>query len=217
MSDEIRTAVDLRASIVDQRGGIERYDGPQRRLLDALVFELAKKPNEIDVRIVTDLTALLPQPVSVPERDNHPDPRLVMFKIYMEMRERGEVPPEGWHQHRINELELENERLRAQLVGAGLAPALPDANSSAKRTNLAIDPTEVVPPGEYLGAPPMRGPDDPPKRPPVIEGKANPPAASATSSASRPQDWDSTDHGRAWRAWVDTGGAHYDRWGNHNA
>ena len=129
MSDEIRTAADLRGSIVDQRGGIGRFDGPQRRLLDALVFELAKKPNEIDVRVVIDLTAMLPQPVSAPERDNHPDPRQVMFKIYMEMRERGEVPPEGWHQHRIDEQAAEIAALRAQLVGAGLAPALPDSST----------------------------------------------------------------------------------------
>ena len=209
MSDEIRTAADLRASIVDQRGGIERFDGPQRRLLDALVFELAKKPNEIDVSIVTDLTALLPQPVSVPERDNHPDPRLVMFKIYMEMRERGEVPPEGWHQHRIDAQAAEIAALKAQLVGAGLVPALPDANSSARRTNLAIDPAEVVPPGEWRGetyAGPRAGPDDPPK-PRVTDGKANPPAARA-APPPRP----------AWEDWLDAGagvGPGYDRWADN--
>ena len=90
--DEIRTAADLRTSIVDQRGGIERFDGPQRRLLDALVFELAKKPNEIDVRAVTDLMAMLPRPVSAPERHNAPDPRQVMWEIYKQMRERGSFP-----------------------------------------------------------------------------------------------------------------------------
>jgi hypothetical protein len=113
MSDEIRTAVDLRTSIVDQRGGIERFDGPQRRLLDALVFELAKRPDEIDVGVVTDLMAMLPRPVSAPERDNHPDPRQVMWEIYKTMRERGEIGlnalPEGGADARIEELTHENE------------------------------------------------------------------------------------------------------------
>ena len=157
MSDEIRTAADLRASIVDQRGGIERFDGPQRRLLDALVFELAKKPNEIDVRVVTDLMAMLPRPVSAaragqPSRSASGD-----VQIYTEMRSRGEVPPEGWHQHRINELEAEVATLKAQLVGAGLAPALPDATSTALAEDVAIDPplSDITPPGElgecYVG------------------------------------------------------------------
>jgi hypothetical protein len=181
MSDEIRTAVDLRTSIVDQRGGIERFDGPQRRLLDALVFELAKKPNEIDVRVVTDLMAMLPRPVSAPERDNHPDPRKEMFRIYMEMRERGEVPPEGHFRHRIGELEGE-ARLRAQLAG-GLPSAL-EGHSVPCGGSTVIDLAEadITPPGElgecYAGSRP--GPDDPPK-PRVIEGKAvpKPPAARA--------------------------------------
>jgi hypothetical protein len=75
-----------------------------------------------------------------------------------------------------------------------------------------IDPTEVVPPEEYLGVLPMLGPDDPPKRSSqVIEGRANPPAAPAA-----PKDWDSTAHGKAWRAWVDAGGGGGDRWSNNN-
>jgi hypothetical protein len=168
MSDEIRTAAHLRASIVDQRGGIERFDGPQRRLLDALVFELAKRPDEIDVRVVTDLMAMLPRSVSVPERDNHPDPRQVMWEIYRTMRERGEIdlkplPPD---EEKIAQLESENAQLRAALGGS-----------------TAITPREsdVVPPSEYLGVPPMRGPDDPPPRSTtVIESRPNPPAASAT-------------------------------------
>jgi hypothetical protein len=203
MSDEIRTAVDLRASIVDQRGGIERFDGPQRRLLDALVAELAKRPDQIDVRAVTDLMAMLPRPVSVPERDNHPDPREVMFKIYMEMRERGEVPPEGWHQRRIDILEAENERLRAQLAGKTLEHSdvpkvverLPRGGSAA----IDLAEADITPPGEigsecYAGIRP--GPDDPsPRSTQVIEAKAvkrpNPPAASAAPQYdyNREQGW----------------------------
>ena len=48
---------------------------------------------------VQSLIALLPGRELPSPSDNHPDPRQVMFKIYMEMRSRGEVPPEGWHQH----------------------------------------------------------------------------------------------------------------------
>jgi hypothetical protein len=210
MSDEIRTAVDLRTSIVDQRGGIERFDGPQRRLLDALVFELAKKPNEIDVRVVTDLMAMLPRPVSAPEPDNARDPRQVMWEIYKQMRERGEIgvkplaPPE----HRINELEAEIERLRAAL-GAGSTALTPAA-------------ADIVPPGEigecYAGIRPA--PDDPPQRSTrVIEGNAAAvtPAASAAPPAKRPPTWDDTPNGKAWQAWHDAGGrGGSDPWANNN-
>ena len=105
MSDEIRTAADLRTSIVDQRGGIERFDGPQRRLLDALVFELAKKPNEIDVRVVTDLMAMLPRPVSAPElsRDDRDAAVAPLLKLYRYLHEL------------VHTLSAENAQLRAAL------------------------------------------------------------------------------------------------------
>jgi hypothetical protein len=206
MSDEIRTAVDLRASIVDQRGGIERFDGPQRRLLDALVFELAKKPNEIDVRVVTDLMAMLPRSVSAPERDNHPDPRVVLWNIIKEGRDRAALGFEGYDGkvRQVEALQGEVAALKAQLVGAGLAPALPDVACDST----AIDPTEVVPPGEYLGVPPMRGLDDP-KRPVTVDAKAVPPAPAARSAPPpRP----------AWEDWLDAGagvGSGYDRWADN--
>jgi hypothetical protein len=217
MSDEIRTAVDLRASIVDQRGGIERFDGPQRRLLDALVFELAKKPNEIDVRVVTDLMAMLPRPVSVPERDNHPDPRLVMWQIYKQMRERGELNlkplPEG--HDRISELESENAQLRAALGGSG------NFHIGTAVTKSAIDPptSDIVPASERAecdaGVKP--GPDDwrAQRSTTVIEGRANPPAAKARHAS--PTSWDDTPNGRAWNEWRDAGGSvGGDRWSNRN-
>ena len=72
------------------------------------------------------LARLLPPTVlATPPSEQHGDPRQVMWEIYRQMRERGEVPPEGWHQHRIDALAAEIAALRAQLVGAGLAPALP--------------------------------------------------------------------------------------------
>ena len=73
------------------------------------------------VNAVEHLTKLLPerQLATPSQRD---DPRQVMWEIYKQMRERGEIglkalPPEGGHQHRINELEAENERLKARLAG----------------------------------------------------------------------------------------------------
>jgi hypothetical protein len=202
MSDEIRTAADLRTSIVDQRGGIERFDGPQRRLLDALVFELAKKPNEIDVRVVTDLMAMLPRPVvgTGDDRDTHEAAIAPLLKLYR-------------HLHTAAyELSAENAQLRARL---GISPALPERGVANTDTlggpqSVAITPSEadVCPPGEHLGVPPMRGPDDPRRpNPAIIEAKANPPAASAAPAPEPWQDW--IDRGQQ-------GGPRYDRWANRN-
>jgi hypothetical protein len=75
------------------------------------------------------LGRLLPPAVlAAPPSVQREDPREVMFKIYMEMRERGEVPPEGHFQHRINELEAEVAALKA-----GSAPALPDVATLVER------------------------------------------------------------------------------------
>jgi hypothetical protein len=155
------------------------------------------------------LARLLPPAVlaAPPPDESHGDPRQVMWEIYKTMRERGEIglkalPSEGDSQHRIAELEAENERLRARLAGKTW-------------DSTAIDPplSDIVPPGE-LGqchAGKLVGPDDP-KPPVTIEGKAVPTAETAL------QSWDETDGGRRWREWHDAqqGGAHYDRWGNHN-
>jgi hypothetical protein len=165
------------------------------------------------------LSRLLP-PLREPPSEPREDPRAVMFRIYMEMRSRGEVPPEGHFQHRINELEAENAQLRAAL---GVAPALPECryglpdalagHSTGGRGSAAITPAEadVVPPSEIghaiVGK--VAGPDDP-KPGPVIEGKAS------AARPSRQQDWDSTPNGVAWNEWRNAGGAHYDRWANRN-
>jgi hypothetical protein len=150
---------------------------------------------------------LPPSALAVPPSEQHGDPRVKMFEIYMQMRERGEVPPEGWHQHRINELEAENEALKAQLTG-GPAPALPDVSQMRQATSdlsvrttddvsqmrQAIDLAEadITPPSE-LGVARVgieRGPDDPPPRSTrIIE--ANPPAAPAAPAYdySANDDW----------------------------
>jgi hypothetical protein len=156
---------------------------------------------------------LPPSALASPPSEQREDPRQVMFKIYMEMRERGDLPPAGWHQCRINELEAEIAALKA-----GSAPVLLTKQSSVvtevcskddrEDLSTAIDPptSDIVPPGERAECDtgPRAGPDD--------QGVAvrNPPAAKP------PQNWDDTAGGKAWQAWVDAGGAHYDRWGNHN-
>ena len=110
-----------------------------------------------------------------------PHPREQMWLIYKQMRERGELnlkplAPFEEYQNRISELEAKVAELEA-----GSVPALLDVPTVVER--VPIDPSDVVPPSERRGVPPMRGPDDPPRRsPPVIEGRAvrpNPPGESA--------------------------------------
>jgi hypothetical protein len=77
---EITTAAELRNDIVQARGGIDRFDGVQQRVLDRLIVELAKHPHEIDVRAVQDLLSLLPRPLPPPpEKAWIPEIRFVTF------------------------------------------------------------------------------------------------------------------------------------------
>jgi hypothetical protein len=160
------------------------------------------------------LSRLLP-PLREPPSEPREDPRQVLWRIYSEMRERGEVPPEGGHQHRINGLEAEVAALKTQLAGAGLEPALPDMamqkGNVREHGHLPIDPTEVVPPGEWRGERYARpGPDDPaPRSAAIIDAVPNPPAAAAPAKPPRP----------AWEDWLAAGGhggPGYDRWSNRN-
>jgi hypothetical protein len=162
---------------------------------------------------VQSLIALLPGRELPAPADLHSDPRQEMWRIYSEMRKRGEInlrnPDEGPLQAKIDALEAEVAALKA-----GSAPALLDGSS-------AITPREadITPPSElgqcHVGD--LRGPDDPPPRSTrIIEGTANPPVASA-ARPTRPQNWDDTAGGKAWRAWRDAGGSvGGDRWSNRN-
>jgi hypothetical protein len=102
---------------------------------------------------------LPPTVLASPLPTRREDPREILWRIYVRMRERGEVGEGSYDgaMKRIAELEGEIARLR----------------SGGK----VITPTEsnIIPPSEvgetYAGF--KRGPDDPPQRPPVvIEGKA---------------------------------------------
>jgi hypothetical protein len=140
---------------------------------------------------VQSLIALLPGRELPEPESQREDPRQEMWRIYSEMRARGELnlkplPPEGDSQRRIAELEAEVAALKGGSVPtlghdlkleAAPAPALP---------NVPINPptADIVPPNEigvaYVGTKP--GPDDPPPRsPPVIDvpKSPNPPAAPA--------------------------------------
>jgi hypothetical protein len=137
---------------------------------------------------VQSLIALLPgRELPAPAEQHHQDPRQVMWEIYKQMRERGELglkalpPDEGLMQAKITQLESENAQLRAALGGSS-----------------AITPREadIVPPGEigrecYAG--PV-GPDDPPPRSTrIIEGRAVPKPPSTPAAPkydySKEQGW----------------------------
>jgi hypothetical protein len=114
------------------------------------------------------LGRLLPPAVlAAPPPESREDPRQVMWEIYKQMRERGEIglkalPPEGGHQHRIDELEAEIERLKARLAG-GLAPAPPDVP-------MLVESVPAPAGGNVVPLP-----------------RPNPPAASAAPLAARAQ------------------------------
>jgi hypothetical protein len=108
---------------------------------------------------------------------------------------RGEIPDEGLMQAKITQLESENAQLRAALGGS---------------TAITPGEADITPPSElgqcHVGV--VRGPDDPPPRSTrIIEGKVAPPAPAASAAPPlRPQAWDDTPNGKAWRAWHDAGG-----------
>ena len=137
---------------------------------------------------VSSLIALLPgrelpAPEQRDDRDDREAATAPLLKLFRSLHEQ------------VHTLSAENAQLRARL---GLPNALATKN--------AIDPTEVVPPGEWRGetyAGPQRGADDP-KPPVTIEAVRKPPAA---RSAPPPRP--------AWEDWLDAGagvGPGYDRW-----
>jgi hypothetical protein len=135
------------------------------------------------------LSRLLP-PLREPAAGPREDPRQVMWEIYKQMRERGEIDlrsDEGWYQARIATLE-------AEIIALGGHPSAPEPGVSQHRGEAenrisghlcgSITPPtcDITPPNEigecFSGQKP--GPDDPPPRSTrIIEAVPNPPAASA--------------------------------------
>jgi hypothetical protein len=169
---------------------------------------------------VQSLIALLPGRELPSPSDNHPDPREVMWEIYKQMRERGEIGlkalPEGGADARIAELEAEIVELKELLAGktlplAGKTLEHPGANVAHVQLSdvTAITPAEsdITPPGElgldcHAGIRPAAD-DPPPKSTRVIEAKAVPAAAPAPEP---------------WQEWIDAGGyggPGYDRWSDN--
>jgi hypothetical protein len=156
------------------------------------------------------LSRLLPPLRDPPPLANCPDPRSIMWETYLSMRRRGELgerAAEPTLREQLAKLQAENAALRA---AAGGSPAITPPTS------------DIAPPSEIadLNMKPPVYADDPPQRPPVvIEGKAAPPAARTTDrsvvSPAAPRNWDDTEGGQKWRAWVEAGGYAYDRWADN--
>jgi hypothetical protein len=184
-----------------------------RVLLDNQTGKLLRGES-LDARellMASDALAKILPSLAEPPPTSREDPRETMWQIYRQMRERGELPLQPDYQRRIAELE-------AEIIALGGHPsALQHRVEAENRISGhlcgSITPTEVVPPSEWRGVPPMRGPDDPPRRPPpVLEGAAVP-----KSKPVPPQTWDETPGGKAWNEWRDAGGyGGGDRWANRN-
>jgi hypothetical protein len=65
---------------------------------------------------------------------------------------------------RVAELETENAHLKAALGAGHLQHKGEAENCDSGNLCGSVPPADVVPPSEYLGVPPMRGPDDPQRR-----------------------------------------------------
>jgi hypothetical protein len=173
-AEHLSPADDLRVDMVSALRLV--IDSEQASVLDGGSADLAK----LNIA-VQSLIALLPGK-ELPKSGPREDPRQKMLEIYMEMRRRGEVPDEGWYQHRINALEAENERLRSATLPTAITPPtadivppglpLPDAKVITPPTSDIVPPSEIG--KTFVG--PQRGPDDPPaKSTQVIDGKAEQP------------------------------------------
>jgi hypothetical protein len=185
-----------------------------RLALDAIQGQIVRGES-VDVgRMLTAseaLSRLLPPAVlATPPAEEHGDPRIVMWQIYKQMRERGEIGskslPEGGAAARIAELECENQELRAALGQSSIVPDPRQLPAGLASAPLDVPTSDIVPPSE-LGdchARPVAGPDDPPPRSTrVIEGTASPAAAPAAEP---------------WQDWIDRGGyggPGYDRWSDN--
>jgi hypothetical protein len=94
-------------------------DHEQASVLDGAAADLGK----LNVA-VQSLIALLPGRELPASPVNRPDPRQIMWKTYLGMRERGEVPKEGLLQAKLNEQAAEIERLKSELAERPDVPTL---------------------------------------------------------------------------------------------
>jgi hypothetical protein len=134
---------------------------------------------------VETLIKLLPGEPPKPASSRH-DPRQIMWENYLAARRRGDVPPEGWHQRRLNELESEVERLKAELAALKAGAPAPGASSGAP-----VGGNNVVKlhdnPGRHAA--------------PAAPPKPEPPPAAASAPA---YDYDKQSD---WKNWVNEDGS----------
>jgi hypothetical protein len=102
------------------------------------------------------LSRLLPPAVlatpPAEQRDDHESAIAPLRKLYRYLHER------------VAELETENAHLKAALGAGHLQHKGEAENCDSGHLCGSVPPADVVPPSEYLGVPPMRGPDDPQRR-----------------------------------------------------
>jgi hypothetical protein len=191
-------AVAMRIGLDDLQGRVMRGESESVDMAKMLTI------SEALARILPPAVLATPPSEQRDDRDAAVAPLLKLFR----------------HLHEsVHTLSAENERLKARLAISADRGGLPDVPTVVER--VAIDPSlgDITPPSEIgvacIGMKP--GPDDRPRRPPpVIEAKANLPAANA-APPSRPANWDDTPSGRAWQSWHDAGGSvGGDRWSNRN-
>jgi hypothetical protein len=168
-------------------------DAEQASVLDGGQSDLGK----LNVA-VQSLIALLPNRELPEPALNRIDPRQIMWETYIGMRRRGELAAS----YLSPQQRLEAARAKVAEIEAELGSGSTGANSAA------VIPTEVVPPGEWRGVPPMPGPDDP-KPPVTIEGKAAP-AAPAEDMVDLRAGYN--DVAEPWREHLNR---HYDPWADN--
>jgi hypothetical protein len=170
-----------------------------RLALDDLQGRIVRGESADVARMLTAseaLARLLPPAVlSTPPVEQHDHEAMIapLLKLFRYLHEQ------------VHTLTAENAQLRGRL---GLPSAVTTKNAITPPT------ADIVPACERasMDAGPQPGPDDwrAPRPGPVIDGKANAPAASE-------QGWDATPNGKAWRDWHDAGGSvGGDRWSNRN-
>jgi hypothetical protein len=146
---------------------------------------------------VASLIALLPGSKLDEPASSRPDPRKAMLETYLGMRRRGALAGEG-----LDGAKLRIERLQAELAAKDAELAALRAGVPAPSTATPL-PDNVVPLARRAG-------DAGDSFPRVVPRSDPPKPAPAAPAAGILTD----DEDQLWRPFV-SGGAYYDRWGNH--
>jgi hypothetical protein len=139
------------------------------------------------------LAKLLPATVlAEPPPTRREDPRVALWKVYLGMRRRGEVPPKGWFQHRIDEQAAKITELESELAEL-------KAGSPAEPTAVPPPPDNVVAlPRATAGLSAQATPAAPPAKP-FVNGTSDLVARYAVPD----------------EPWQEYANAHYDPWSDN--